>query len=269
MVLCVRAASPISVYLYPAHRICAPPAHACTAPHSQLPTALRPRHLLREVLPRRAHSGRAAAAHNRAAGSTRPRHSQPAHTNRPRTELGGLAPQGRIRRDGSGQLNTSLQRQIKRCSARVWAGAACSGCSSHLLLHRCINGFSDALVLPLLGTMGSNSVRTRPPPPQKRKARHVRRGHRHHHGDAYQACAMPRPIETAAAHCTGTRGAAARSSAARTSWSTPICPRPSGFNMRSHASLCSSLPAARNSFSMPVLTSWQFDAPGGGVGGGG
>ena len=146
MVLCVRAASPISVYLYPAHRICAPPAHACTAPHSQLPTALRPRHLLREVLPRRAHSGRAAAAHNRAAGSTRPRHSQPAHTNRPRTELGGLAPQGRIRRDGSGQLNTSLQRQIKRCSARVWrvlpaqaARPTCcfTGASTVFLMHLC------------------------------------------------------------------------------------------------------------------------------------
>ena len=55
---------------HPAHRVCAPPAHACTAPHSQLPTALRPHHLLREVLPRRVHSGRAAAAHNRAVGST-------------------------------------------------------------------------------------------------------------------------------------------------------------------------------------------------------
>ena len=37
--------------------------------------ALRPRRLLREVLPRRAHSGRAAAAHNRAA-----RHIAAAHS---------------------------------------------------------------------------------------------------------------------------------------------------------------------------------------------
>ena len=61
----------------------APPALALSVPHrasahppptrAPLPAsspALRPRHLLREVLPRRAHSGRAAAAHNRAAGST-------------------------------------------------------------------------------------------------------------------------------------------------------------------------------------------------------
>ena len=92
------------------------------SPHSQLPTALRPHHLLREVLPRRAHSGRAAAAHNRAVGSTPAPLATRPHEQATNRAGGGLAPQGRIRRDGSGQLNTGLQRQIKG------ALLVCGGC---------------------------------------------------------------------------------------------------------------------------------------------